>query len=143
MSSSRRKFLKLSTLATLVAIFPLRGSAYVVSAEDPLANYTKVTFKSYLRSVFQLYAGGEIVEVTLKSIGDLPAPQGGECFTLLFRGGARPHPQDTYTLNHPALGKFKLFLVPVGTDKYGAQGYLATINRLSPYDAATIAAPKK
>lgn len=142
MSSSRRKFLKLSTLATLVAIFPFRGNAYV-AGEDPLANYSKDTFKSYLRSVFQLSAGGAIVEITLKSVDDMPSPRGGECFTLLFRGGSSPHRQDTYTLNHPALGKFELFLVPVGTDKYGAQGYLATINRLSPYDAATIVAPTK
>jgi hypothetical protein len=143
MSSSRRKFLKLSTLATLVAVFPFRGNAFVVSGEDPLANYTKATFKSYLRSVFQLYAGGGIVEVTLTTVGDMPSPPGGECFTLLFRGGARSYTQNTYTLSHPALGKFGLFLVPVGADKYGAQGYLATINRLSPYDAATIAPPTK
>jgi hypothetical protein len=93
--------------------------------------------------VFQLYTDGETVAVTLTRVGDMPSPQGGECFTLLFRGGTRAHTQDTYALSHPALGKFKLFLVPVGTDKYGAQGYLATINRLSPYDAATIAPPTK
>jgi hypothetical protein len=114
-----------------------------MSGEDPLANYSKETFKSYLRSVFQLSTDSENVEVTLTRIGDMPAPQGGECFTLLFRGGARPHRQDTYTLSHPALGKFQLFLVPVGTDKYGAQGYLATVNRLSQYDAATIVPPTK
>jgi hypothetical protein len=39
------------------------------------------------------------------------------------------------------LGTFQLFLVPAGSDDNGAQGYLATINRLS-YADALIPAPK-
>src|SRR5216683_166550 len=36
---------------------------------------------------------------------------------------------------------FQLLLVPVGTDEYGAQGYLATINRLSYREALANPAP--
>lgn len=103
--------------------------------DDPLANYTKATFIYYLNSVFQLHTVYGVVAVTLTKVDDLTAARGGECFSLLFRGGSRTLPQGTYTIEHPALGSFPLFLVPAGTDSNGAQGYLATINRLSYSDA--------
>jgi hypothetical protein len=149
MSDSRRKFLKLGILAALFAAAPVKnalgqswkdrdanpGTGPSTDLQDPLANYTKATFKSYLHSIFQLHAVGGIVEVTLLQVDDLPAAKGGECFSLLFRGGSRALRQDNYPLYHPSLGTFRLFLVPVGTDRNGAQGYLATINRLSYVDA--------
>jgi hypothetical protein len=110
---------------------------------DPLALYTKATFKTYLNSIFQLQTFAGIVPVTLLEVGDLPAPKGGECFSLLFRGGSRAFRQDTFTLVHPSLGTFQLLLVPTGADENGAQGYLATINRLSFADAVNSSAPTK
>ena len=71
------------------------------------------------------------------------APKGGECFSLLFRGGSRAFRQDTYTITHPSLGTFALLLVPSGSDQNGAQGYLATLNRLSPADFANLSAPSR
>jgi hypothetical protein len=158
MPSSRRKFLKAGMLAALFSAVPLKsvlsqswkdrdgnpndGSAPGLQNNDPLAAYTKAAFVSYLNSIFQLRTGFSVIAVTLLKVDDLTAPKGGECFSLLFRGGGGPAlPQDTYTVDHPALGTFKLFLVPVGTDDNGAQGYLATINRLS-YADALIPAPK-
>lgn len=114
-----------------------------VAQNDPLGNYTKATFQSYLNSVFQLQTMIGVVGVTLSRIDDMPSPKGGECFSLLFRGGGYAFGQDTYALVHPSLGTFQLFLVPVGTDQNGAQGYLATINRLSFSDAANSIAPTK
>jgi len=153
MSDSRRKFLKAGLLAALFAAVPLKnvlGQSWKDQSDnpgagsqdpnDPLANYSKATFKSYLNSIFQLQTGTGIVEVTLLQVDDLPAAKGGECFSLLFRGGSRALGQDTFTINHPALGRFQLFLVPVGTDQNGAQGYLATINRLT-YVEALVPAP--
>src|SRR5437899_2852393 len=93
-------------------------------ADDPLANYTEATFKSYLKSVFSLHTVYGIVGVTLVEVKDLPASPGGEAFSLLFRGGSRALKQDTYVLDHPALGTFKLLLVPAGADKKGTQSYL-------------------
>jgi len=110
---------------------------------DPLANYSEATFKSYLNSVFQLHTTRGIVGVTLQQVDSMSASKGGECFTLLFRGGARAQQQDTYTLVHPSLGTFELFLVPTGTDQNGAEGYLATINRLSAADFANMNAPTR
>ena len=158
MSSSRRKFLKAGMLAALFAAVPLKnvlsqswksrdgnpneGYTPGVQNNDPLASYTKAAFVSYLNSIFLLRTGFSVIEVTLLNVGDMPAPKGGECFSLLFRGGGGPAlSQNTYTVDHPSLGTFQLFLVPVGSDDNGAQGYLATINRLS-YADALIPAPK-
>jgi hypothetical protein len=154
MPDSRRKFLKAGLLAALFAAVPLknvRGQKWTDQSDnpgagsqdpnDPLANYTKATFVSYLNSIFQLHTVSGIVAVTLLKVDDMAPPKGGECFSLLFRGGSRGFGQDTYTIDHAALGTFKLLLVPVGTDDNGAQGYLATINRLT-YVEALAPAPK-
>ena len=154
MPDSRRKFLKAGLLAALFAAVPLKnvlGQRWTDQSDnpgagsqdqnDPLANYTKATFISYLNSVFQLHTISGIVAVTLLKVDDMAPPKGGECFSLLFRGGSRAHGQDTYTIDHAALGTFKLLLVPTGTDSNGAQGYLATINRLT-YVEALVPAPK-
>ena len=153
---SRRTFMRAGTLAALFAGVPLAtvnvlGQRIRRSPDDnpvdeaaqinnALSNYTKATFVSYINSVFLFRAVGvrRDIEVTLMQVSDMTAAPGGECFSLLFRGGGGPAlRQNTYTVEHPALGTFKLFLVPVGTDDNGAQGYLATINRLSHKDAMT------
>src|SRR5256714_3508608 len=156
MSNSRRKFLKLGALATLFAAIPFKTvlaqgwkdrdgnpTNTPPAQADPLANYTKATFRTYLNSIFQLHTVNGIVEVTLLQVTDMQAPKGGECFTLLFRGAARAQRQDTYTPVHPSMGTLQLLLVPTGTDQNGAQGYVATINRLSLADAATMGPPTK
>lgn len=156
MSDSRRNFLKTGVLAALFAAVPLRdvlGQSWKDRDGNPgnnpetqnnqLANYTKATFISYLNSIFELHTTTGVVAITLLQVGDMPAPKGGECFSLLFRGGSRELRQDSYTLVHPSLGTFQLLLVPVGADEYGAQGYLATINRLSYRDALANPAPTK
>ena len=143
MTDSRRRFLKAGMLAAVFAAAPLKnvlarslnsnafpGAAAPDEDDDPLANYTKATFVSYLNSIFQLQTGSGSVAVTLLQVEDMEAPEDGECFSLLFRGGSQALPQNTYTMEHSALGTFKLFLVPTGADSNGAQGYLATINRV-------------
>lgn len=156
MPSSRRKFLTTGLVTALFTAIPVKSilglssnsrslseAGIVIPDNDSLATYSKSTFTYYLNSVFQLFATGEPIEVTLTKSGDLPAVKGGACFSLLFRGGTRKLPQGTYTLDHPALGQFQLLLVPVRADKHGYQGYLATINRLSPADEANANPPIK
>ncbi|HKO36561.1 MAG TPA: hypothetical protein VJV21_08780, partial [Pyrinomonadaceae bacterium] len=99
----------------------------------------------YINSIFRLH-GFRTVEVMLEKVEDtLPATVtrtgGRESFVLHFRGGDVLLPQNTYTVEHPALGNFQLFLVPGGADKNGAQSYAATINRLA-YTSKPSAAPK-
>ena len=137
MSESRRTFVKAGLLTAVFATVPLRsvlGKGFkdlaLFDEDDPLANYTKSTFVSYLNSVFQIQTGSGNVAVTLTSVDDRPAPSGGECFSLLFVGGSESRSQNTYVVSHPALGTFNLFLVPAGSDENGAQKSVATINRL-------------
>ena len=156
MFNSRRKFLRTGLLAALFAAVPFKNAfgqtwkqndgnpgETPVTQSDPLGNYSKASFTSYLNSVFQLQTSIGVVAVTLTKIDDMPAPKGGECFTLQFRGGSRALRQDTYMITHPSLGTFALLLVPSGSDQNGAQGYLATLNRLSAADFANMTAPSR
>lgn len=150
MSISRRKFLRAGTLVALSAALPIsvfgqnpkdRDGNPLDSQPDPLANYTRSAFSSYLNSIFQLYTGYSVVEVALTEVKDLMpagarAANGRECFSLLFRGGSVALRQNTYLVKHPSLGSFQLFLVPGGPDDNGAQSYVAIINRLG-YDNLT------
>lgn len=156
MSTSRRRFLKAGVFAAVFAAVPLRSvigqdwksrdgnpGEEPAAQTDVLSYYSKASFKSYLNSIFQLHTVFGIVEVTLLQVDDMPAPRNGECFSLFFRGGSRPLRQDTYVLVHPSLGTFSLLLVPTGSDRNGAQGYLATINRLSYADMLANPAPTR
>jgi len=147
MSISRRKFLRAGTLVALAAALPIGvfgqnrkerdgNPSDQLATPDPLVNYNRAAFTSYLNSIFQLYTGTSVVEVALTEVKDqlpagVPATNGRECFSLLFRGGSVALPQNTYLVKHPSLGTFLLFLVPGGPDDNGAQSYVATINRLA------------
>ena len=88
MSNSRRKFLRTGLLAALFAAVPLKqvlgqsfkerdgnpGETPVIQS-DPLGNYSKASFTSYLNSIFQLQTSIGIVAVTLMKIDDMPAPK--------------------------------------------------------------------
>ena len=152
MPISRRIFIKTASVAAMAAatvgkytLVSLAQGPVQAGATDPLAYYTQATFTQYVNSIFRLY-GFKTVDVMLEKVQDtLPAnvsrTGGRESFVLHFRGGDVQLPQDTYTVEHSALGKFRLFLVPNGPDENGAQRYVATINRLA-YTAKPIAAPK-
>lgn len=146
MAISRRIFIKAGTLAAVTAGVFLKPSVIalgqdlvdkvgVPAATDPLANYTEATFAQYINSIFRL-RGFTVVDVTLMKVEDtLPAKTsragGRESFVLFFSGGSVALPQNTYIVEHAALGTFHLFVVPGGADENGAQGYTAVINRLA------------
>ncbi len=153
MSTSRRKFLKTGMLAAAFAAVPLKiatGQSWKErdanpdekQAPDTLSNYSKASFSAYLNSVFQIQTVGGIIEAILVEVRDLPSSRNGESFSLLFRGRG-PLRQDTYRIVHPALGTFPLLLVPAAADDNGAQGYLATFNRLSFVEALQNPAPQR
>jgi hypothetical protein len=161
MSITRRKFLKAGTLVALSAAIPLKvagqqprkvndGNPIDQSkdvAADPLSQYGKSAFSSYLNSVFRLYTGYSTIDVALVEVKDLApgtntAQTGAECFSLLFRGGNVALPQNTYKIEHPSLGTFPLFLVPGKPDDNGAQSFVAIINRL-PFSEAQRPAPTR
>jgi hypothetical protein len=115
----------------------------VAAQNDVLSNYSKAAFKSHVNSIFEMQTAFGVVEVTLVQVDDLQSTRNGEAFSLLFRGGSRPLKQDTYVLKHASLGTFSLLLVPTRADRNGAQGYLATINRLSFGDVLNNPAPSR
>src|SRR5262245_8262745 len=116
MSISRRKFLRSGTLVALSAAIPLQ---HVLGQErtqpDPLAHYRASTFKSYVNSIFRVFTERSSVDLTLQRVKDLPAPvKNGESFQLFLVGGDKALEQNSYTVEHAALGRFKLFIVPSG-----------------------------
>jgi hypothetical protein len=165
MSISRRKFLKAGTIVALSVGLPLKATLTAmgqkVSKEldgnpfdnplpeipyDPLSYYTKSAFTAYLNSTFRVGTGNlETVEVTLTRVTDLLPDtsanvDGRECFSLAFRGGSVSLPQNTYAIDHDALGSFQLFLVPGGRLDNGEQAYVAIVNRLAK-SPALLSAP--
>jgi hypothetical protein len=104
--------------------------------QDKLAalQLTKATFEPHVNTVFRISDGTKVVTSTLVSVADMgPVPDrkqaGRECFVIKFKG-TRPLAQNTYRIEHDALGKFELFLVPAGRDRKGSY-YQAVINRLN------------
>jgi hypothetical protein len=157
MAISRREFLKTGVLGlaagvTLLATdtaFAQRASvapmpaapehAGIQAGGEHVPGYLKrATYEKLLNSNFQIRPTGAAAmrlrlvaatdEARESGVGQ-PADPGGECFSLIFRGSAKaPLKQDTYTLSHPRMGRFRLFLVPVRKDADGIS-YQALINR--------------
>ncbi|HEY9403906.1 MAG TPA: hypothetical protein VIQ24_14670 [Pyrinomonadaceae bacterium] len=112
------------------------------AAGDPLFHFTRATFEPYLQSEFQVTVGPyKVVGLTLVKVEDRrrPARKGearleGECFSLLFKANMELSDlQQTYVLQHAALGKFTLFLVDA-SDKGKGIYYQAIINHMRPID---------
>jgi hypothetical protein len=67
----------------------------------------------------------ELVEITEHQREKL------ECFSLIFKGPKEKlFHQKLYTLTHPNLGEFILFLVPISYGKQDAIYYQAVFNRI-------------
>lgn len=157
MSISRRGFLQ-SAFASAVAVSLFSGSAFGQKSDlkdsrgyfqippqalgERLFHFTQETFEPYLQSEFRVTVGPyKVVNLTLVKVEDQTPRKGttgaeGECFTLLFKAdGKLSDLQQTYVLQHEALGKFSLFLVDAG-EKERDIHYLAVINHTRPTDSA-------
>lgn len=163
MSVSRRGFLQ-SACISAVAVGLFSGSASSVFAQkselkdskgyfqippqvfgERLFHFTQATFEPYLESDFRVSVGPyKVVNLTLVKVEDQRprlrkgmARTEGECFTLLFKAsGKLSELQQTYVLEHEALGKFSLFLVDAGKKEREVY-YVATINRTRVSDNPT------
>jgi hypothetical protein len=95
-----------------------------------LETFTIATFAEQEGSTFRLsLASGETLNATLLQVTTLSAkgPSGEELprkrtpFSLIFRVPAPGRfEQKIYKMEHPVIGTFELFLVPIGRD---AEGY--------------------
>lgn len=159
MNISRRKFMKAGILVAACAGLPLKvqwanaqkggdkrsvtSSVPQVSPQKPvdlLGYFNKSTFTPYVGTEFRVHLSSskvrriKLVEVKdyVDSSGQKAARGGEESFSLFFTAPSwRTFPQNTYEVEHPALGKFQLFLVPTGMRSGGEQFFEAAFNRLN------------
>lgn len=157
MNIPRRTFIKAGIVAAACAGVPLtlyttsaqdqqdgsarRGGYFPIPSEvqdDPTSYYTMATFVPYLKSGFQFQMGRLWKRMKLVEVKNLCPPRAdasvnnlGECFSLTFMAvRGQKIEQKTYTVRHAALGKFSLFLVPVGRrTRTSPEYYEAVINR--------------
>jgi hypothetical protein len=150
MSFSRRKFLRAGTLVAISASFPLksliartRGQSGLVLDHSPLDKrlfLSRETFARCLNTEFS-FNHPKISSATLRliEVNDLTplsgrrsaAATGRECFAAVFVGPeSKSLRQETYTVNHGSLGKFEMFVVPIGNHREGRY-YEAVFNRLN------------
>ncbi len=93
---------------------------------------SKETFLKNLNSTFRVLdkTSPTVVEARLVEVNEGRSNEQVEQFSLIFRGPPEPClAQQTYELQHSAMGTFDLFLVPVGADADGMT-YEAVFSRL-------------
>lgn len=148
MRTSRRSFLKTGTISLLsvgapavlaktAAGRPLGGVESRAGLASGDLNFTKRMFMPLVNTSFRVHTGSATVKIRLAKVTDLktvsnsPARIAGrESFSLLFVDSRKTSglTQDTYVVEHEALGRFSLFLVPIGQPETGH--YEAIIIRL-------------
>jgi uncharacterized protein DUF6916 len=142
MMTNRRQFLTgCSTLALAAAFPPPAISAATVFRRKPaLGQLTYEAFSKCVGSSFILLRGAKpAVALELANarqqepsrFESANAPDAGhERFSLMFCG---PHsdvlPQDTYSFEHGRLGRFEMFIVPMGVKEETHCYYQAVFNR--------------
>lgn len=152
MNVTRRKFLRAGVVSSLFAGLALAPSKLIFgqkkpgksappSDSTPVLNFDTATFVPYVGSEFLLAAGGRTTAARLERVSDFQqdmrdrrvATHDGQCFSLVFSAPSpkRAEPrQGIYRVDHAALGRFSLFLVP-GPARDGSVTYEAVINRLA------------
>lgn len=135
------KSLAVSASAAVAGMFSV-SSRQQVQAGENLSNadrmrqmfdkLSKESFTAHVNSVFKIrdQQSPTSIEATLVEVTEGVSSAEVEQFSILFHGPAEPMlSQRTYSVEHPELGEFDLFLVPIGVDHDHAQ-YEAVFNRL-------------
>ncbi len=127
MSVSRRKVLQGGVAIVVGAAVPLAPRLAWAGAA---ATLDLATFKRLVGSTFQASVNGTTVSLRLASATQQAKPtKKGECFSLLFEGSTR-FAQGGYSFQHPSLGSFPLFVVPVTSPGSATTTYEAIFNRI-------------
>lgn len=118
MTSRRRFICSCSAIAVSAASAPTLA---ILRRDVSLVKPGFNTFAALLNSPFVAASQSlELVEVA----------GAREAFAVLFRGDStKPLPQDTYRFEHGRIGRFDLFIVPVGRSDQGHCYYEAVFNR--------------
>ncbi|HEV2802037.1 MAG TPA: hypothetical protein VGW12_16295 [Pyrinomonadaceae bacterium] len=161
MSTPRRDFLKSALMSAAAAAIVSQSARFAFgqkreltkdaqgyfqipeqAAGNPIFHFTRATFEPYLESDFLVTVGPyKSVNLTLLKVEDRRPRQRkgmlrmeGECFLLVFKAnGKLSDLQQTYVMQHGALGKFSLFLVDTSEEGKGYY-YSAVINHMRPTD---------
>src|SRR4051812_32879217 len=93
----------------------------MVRARTMVDHFHSTTFSECLHTPFQIHvAGVEPLSVELIEVSEKNTSPRLEEFALYFRGPAAPYAsQALHHMEHEKLGKFDVFLVPIGPDKQG------------------------
>lgn len=98
---------------------PQRGAAYL----------RRATYAPLVGTDFRVHVPGmRTLRVRLVEVRALRSP--GEAFSLLFRGRRAEVEGGTYRIDHPRLGRFELFVNPVGRGVQGLE-LEAIVNRIA------------
>lgn len=98
-----------------------------------LEQLTRTSLAENLHTRFRLrLAPDHTSQLELVELNETRTAPDREAFALLFRGDANDAlDQGMYRMEHPTLGSFDLFIVPVAQDQTGRY-YEAVFNRLLP-----------
>jgi hypothetical protein len=155
MTISRRKFIKAGIIVAACAGLPLKdqfAKAQEVGGQrlktpavtkalprdqtDILDYYNRSTFAAYVNTEFSVrVSASKVRRIKLVEVRDYAgasnrAAASEDCFSLFFTApSSRFFPQDTYEVEHAALGKFMLFIVPTDMRSKGEQHFEAAFNR--------------
>lgn len=141
---TRRQFLlSCSALAAAASASPsIALGAPFRSGGIALDQISFLDFASMVNTAFQVSADSRTVELLLvgakpatpsRSTGANSEDGGNEKFSLLFSGPVNnPLSQDTHNFEHQRIGRFQMFIVPVGPREPGHRYYEAVFNRPVP-----------
>jgi len=136
---SRRELLRSAGEVVALAAVARVGGRRVFDPELPVGRsgrHDLADFLPFVGTSFEVATAAvprtrlTLVEaIALPARGQTTTPVTGDAFSLLFDGGAATAiPSGTYTFTHPSLGRFALFLHPVGR----GQRYEVIVNRHAP-----------
>lgn len=129
MKITRRNFVKISGFSAFAGLaLPNAGLGQTVSC-DFLATHTAKSFLAFVGSEFYVSGENFSMPAVLTEVRDFPPPtKTGECFALVFEVRAKAPPQATYSVFHPSIGNFDLFMTAGKTGKRAL--LIAIINRI-------------
>jgi hypothetical protein len=140
--ATRRRFIwDCSALAASAAFVPvLLRAAPRLWREVSLADIGFETLAAQVNSRFLVRDADGSVQALELAEAKLTSRNGrftddlvAESFSLFFRGDAtRPLGQSTYAFEHSRIGRFEMFIVPVGREDWSGCYYEAIFNRPPP-----------
>jgi hypothetical protein len=142
-SMSRTGLLKLGAFAALVlgagpaaravagASVPAENDAGSITPAGPAPRYLRLaTYVPLVGSTFRIHREGSS-PLSVKLVSATPLAGKGESFSLIFHGDRNAElGQQISSVGHPSLGRFDLFVAPVGRDVKG-QDFQAVVNRIA------------